>query len=145
MNMKYFCSNNRVCGALKLLRNLQSWIAWGSFVVRSIVKSNPHFFVSKRNYLRMQCTKPKSDKNNKQIIVVMVLTWLDPMDRMHGWMDGFNGLFNNNNNDNVFMYRIQTFFGFCDNKKKRKELFNMSSIRQKQFTFDWNWIIFRNS
>lgn len=132
--------------ALKLLRDLQSWIAWGSFVVRSIVKSNPHFFVSKRNYLRMQCTKPKSDKNNKQIIVVMVLTWLVRMDRMHGWMDGLNGLFNNNNNDNVFMYHIQKFFVFFfATTKKRKELFNMSSNRQKQFTFDWNWIIFRNS
>lgn len=143
MNMKYFCSNNRVCGALKLLRDLQSWIAWGSFVVRSIVKSNPHFFVSKRNYLRMQCTKPKSDKNNKHIIVGMVLTWLVRMDRMHGWMDWMD----------YSIIIIMTMFLCIAYKrflvfattKKRKELFNMSSIRQKQFTFDWNWIIFRNS
>lgn len=136
MNMKYF-------SALKLLPDLQIWIAWGSFVVRSIVKSNPHFFVSKRNYLRMQCTKPKSDKNNKQIIVVMVLTWLVRMDRMHGWMDSMD----------YSIIIIMTMFLCIAYKrflvfattKKRKELFNMSSIRQKQFTFDWNWIIFRNS
>lgn len=136
MNMKYF-------SALKLLPDLQIWIAWGSFVVRSIVKSNPHFFVSKRNYLRMQCTKPKSDKNNKQIIVVMVLTWLVRMDRMHGWMDWMD----------YSIIIIMTMFLCIAYKrflvfattKKRKELFNMSSIRQKQFTFDWNWIIFRNS
>lgn len=144
MNMKYFCSNNRVCAALKLLPDLQIWIAWGSFVVRSIVKSNPHFFVSKRNYLRMQCTKPKSDKNNKQIIVVMVLTWLDRMDRMHGWMDWMD--YSIIIIMTMFLcIAYKRFLVIATTTKKRKELFNMSSIRQKQFTFDWNWIIFRNS